>query len=134
MDEHIKTDLARQSGQRSGMAANMAEQVGEKVGQATNAVRDYGRKTVESIDAHRAPAAETLDHAASALHRGAASAVGAVQSTADTLHTTAEYVRRHDAQAMLKDVGALVRRYPGAALSVAAVAGFPVARVFRTRG
>jgi ElaB/YqjD/DUF883 family membrane-anchored ribosome-binding protein len=133
MDELLKTDTGRSPIQQPNLAARMTNEIGEKAGQARDAAADLGRKTVERIDAQRTPAAETLDHTASALHRRADSAVGVVQATADTLHATAEYVRQHDIRTMLKDVEGLVRRYPGPALAVAAAAGFLVARVARTR-
>ena len=111
----------------------MKDLVGDKAEQAKDAVSDFGRKTVESIDAQRGPAAVTLDQTASVLHRQADKVAGAAHATADTLQATAQYVRENDLKAMAKDVEDLVRRYPGPALAVAAVVGFVVARVVRTQ-
>ena len=90
-------------------------------------------QTVEGIDAQRGPAAATLDHSAAALHQQANTLASVAHATADKLHTTADYVRTQDVKAMAKDVGDLVRRYPGSALAIAAAAGFIAARVVRSR-
>lgn len=52
---------------------------------------------------------------------------------ADTIRSTADYVRNNDVKAMGRDVEGLVKRYPGQALLAAAVLGFFVARALRTR-
>ena len=56
--------------------------------------------------------------------------------TEDTLvqQTTAEYLREHDTRAMLEDLEAVVRRYPGQALAAAAVIGFFAGRALRNGG
>jgi len=90
-------------------------------------------KTVEGINAQRAPAAATLGHSAAALHHQTNTLASVAHATADKLQTTADYVRTQDVKAMAKDVGELVRRYPGSALALAAAAGFIAARVMRSR-
>ena len=100
---------------------------------ASSAVADFGRKTVDSIDAQRGPAAATLDHTASALHQQVDRVAGVAHATADRLQATADYVRTRDMKSMADDVVDLVRRYPGPALAAAAAVGFLVARVVRTR-
>ena len=117
----------------AGTAARIKEQVGERAVQAKDAVVDFGRKTVDSIDAQRGPAAGTLDQTASVLHEQAERVAGAARATADRLHATADYVRKQDVKAMARDVEDLVRRYPGPALAIAAAVGFMTARVLRTR-
>jgi ElaB/YqjD/DUF883 family membrane-anchored ribosome-binding protein len=107
--------------------------IGEASGQVKAAVADFGRKTVDSLDAQRGPAAATLERTASVLHQQTENVAGAAHATADTLDASADYVRTHDVKAMAKDVTDLVRRYPGAALAVAGAAGFLVARMFRIR-
>jgi len=111
----------------------MTEHVVERAGEVKEAVADFGRKTIDSIDAHRRPAAVTLEDTASALEQQSGRLTGAAQSAADTLRTTADYVRTHDMSAMGRDVTELVRRYPGQALLAATVFGFCVARAVRTR-
>ena len=133
MENQFNRDANSASGQGTGTAARMKEQIGEKAGQAKDAVADFGRTTVERIDAQRGPAAVTLEHTASALHQQADKVAGMAHATADQLQATADYVRKHDMKAMAKNVEDLVRRYPAQALAAAAMVGFVVARVFRTR-
>jgi ElaB/YqjD/DUF883 family membrane-anchored ribosome-binding protein len=80
-------------------------------------------------------AASTFDNTASALHEGgdrfASSTSNAVHATADKIQTAADYLREHDARAMIDDFGGLVRRYPGQALAAAAVVGFLAGRALR---
>ena len=83
---------------------SITEQVSEASGQVKAAVADFGRKTVESLDAQRGPAAVTLERTASVLHRQTENVSDAVHATADTLDATADYVRTHDMKAMAKDV------------------------------
>ena len=83
--------------------AHVIGQVSEKVFRATETVVDLGRRTIESVDAHRQPMAATLEQTASALH------------------------------AMSKGAGNLVRRYPAQSLAIAALAGFLVARTLGRR-
>jgi ElaB/YqjD/DUF883 family membrane-anchored ribosome-binding protein len=125
MDEPFKSAVHGPSGQGTGTAARLREQV--------DAVADVGRKAVDRIDAQRDPVAATLDHTASALHQQADQVAGVAHATADHLHATAAYVRQHDMKAMAKDVGDLVRRYPGPALAAAAAVGFLIAHVVRPR-
>jgi len=121
------------SGPARGTVARITDQVVQRADQAREAVADFGRKTVEDIDAQRGPAAATLDHSAAALHQQANTLASVGHATADKLQTTADYVRTQDVKAMAKDVGQLVRRYPGPALAIAAAAGFIAARVVRSR-
>lgn len=131
MDSQFPTTQATPSGQ--GLGASMAEQVGDKVGLARDAAADLGRKTIESIDARRHPAAGTLDSTASTLHQQVDKVAGVAHATADKLQATADYVREHDMTAMAKDVEGLVRRYPGQALAAALVLGVLVGRAAWTR-
>jgi ElaB/YqjD/DUF883 family membrane-anchored ribosome-binding protein len=132
MDNQFRPDGSSAAGQAAGTVARLQEQFGEKADQAKEAVTDFGRKTVESIDAQRRPAAVTLDQTASVLHQQADKVAGMAHATADKLQATADYVRQNDTKAMARDVETLVRRYPGPALGIAAAAGFLVARVLRT--
>ena len=132
MDTPRSTEVNRPSGQGN-VTRGMTEQVVERAGEMKEAVVDFGRSTVDSIDAHRRPAAVTLERTASALQQQSDRLTGAAQSAADTLRTTADYVRTHDMRAMGHDVRELVRRYPGPALVAATVFGFCVARAIRPR-
>jgi len=104
-----------------------------KAADARNAVADFGRRTVDTMDAQRQPAAATIDHTASALQQQADRVTGVANAAADRLRTAADYVRNNDMKAMGQDVQELVRRYPGQALVAAAVLGFFVARAMRSR-
>ena len=131
MDNQFDPATPKPSGQ--GMATTIADQVGERVELAKESAADFGRKTVESIDARRHPAAGSLDYTASALHNQADKVAGMAHATADKLQATADYVRQNDMTAMAKDVEGLVRRYPGPALAAAVVLGVLVGRAAWTR-
>ena len=105
----------------------------------TSSVREAGRTLQNKIDENRAPAAEKLQNAASALHQkadslpGGEAVSGLVHSAAEGMETTADYVREHDLQDMAADVKHFVRKYPGQSLLAAVTAGFLLGRTFRRR-
>ena len=110
-----------------GAATNVADQVA----QATRNVADMA---IDKLDNGRRTAAGGLDTAASAL-RDTAGQVGGgeklnafAQAAAGRLNTTADYVRKNDANEMLGDVAKLVKDNPKASLLVAATLGFIVGR------
>jgi ElaB/YqjD/DUF883 family membrane-anchored ribosome-binding protein len=111
------------------------EQVTQRATQVKDKVADLGRKAGDKIDEQRVRTADTFDNTASALHEGgdrfASSTSNAVHATADKIQTAADYLREHDARAMMNDVEGLVRRYPGQALAAAAVVGFLAGRALR---
>jgi ElaB/YqjD/DUF883 family membrane-anchored ribosome-binding protein len=49
-------------------------------------------------------------------------------ATADSLGTTADYVRSHEPAEMMRDIGTIVKSHPGPALVVAAAFGFLLGR------
>ena len=116
--------------------ARMRQQIGDKVDDAKEKAADLGRKAVSRVDAQREPAAGALDRTADTLHeqtdRWANTAAGAAHATADKIQNVADYVRSHDARAMVDDAGELVRRYPAQTLVAAAAVGFLVGRAFRS--
>ena len=85
---------------------------------------------------HRGAAATGLDKAASALHDKAESLPGGEKVTslahaaADRMTSTADYVREHDVDGMMKDVESLVKNNPGRSLLAAAIVGFLLGRTF----
>jgi len=133
MDKHATPDTAFAPGFDKSTPARIIDQVSEKVGRAKETVVDLGRRTIESVDAHRRPVAATLEKTASTLHEQTDRAAGIAHATADGMRATADYVRENDLAAMSRSVGDLVRRYPAQSLIAAAVAGFCVARVIRKR-
>jgi ElaB/YqjD/DUF883 family membrane-anchored ribosome-binding protein len=112
------------------------EQVTQRATQVKDKVADLGRKAGDKIDEQRVRTADTFDNTASALHEGgdrfASSTSNAVHATADKIQTAADYLREHDARAMMNDFEGLVRRYPGQALAAAAVVGFLAGRALRS--
>ena len=115
----------------TGTAARMKQTVKDAASQASEKISDLGRKTVDQIDATREPIASSLDRTASTLHEKGETAAKAAHTTADKLQSTAEYVRQHDAQAMMGDIQELAKRYPGQCLAVAVGFGFLLGRLFR---
>jgi ElaB/YqjD/DUF883 family membrane-anchored ribosome-binding protein len=121
-------------------AADQASTVGEKLSDTATLVKDkvmdLGRDAVNRIDSNRDAAASGLDKAASALHANAGSLPGGdkvsgmAHDAAESLTTTAEYVREHDVNRMMADVTTLVKNNPGPSLVAAAVVGFLVGRAF----
>ncbi len=93
-----------------------------------------GHKAADAVDARRDAVASGIDSAASTLREKAESLPGgervarAAFTAADTMEAAAEYVRGQDVQAMLADVGRMVKRHPGATLLTAAAVGFLLAR------
>jgi ElaB/YqjD/DUF883 family membrane-anchored ribosome-binding protein len=112
------------------------EQVSQRASQVKEKVSDLGRKASDKIDEQRVRAAGTLDSTASAIHesgdRFASTTSNAMHSTADKIQSASEYLREHDARAMMEDFEGLIRRYPGQALAAAAVVGFLAGRALRS--
>lgn len=118
--------------------AGLTEQAGQKTAQIKETVSDLGRKAGDKIDERRMRAADTFESTASTLHergdRLASTTSNAMHKTADKIQTAADYLREHDTRAMLGDLEAMVRRYPGQALAAAAVIGFFAGRALRNGG
>jgi ElaB/YqjD/DUF883 family membrane-anchored ribosome-binding protein len=99
--------------------------------------QQVGRNVRAKIDENRAPAAQKLRNAASALHQkadrlpGGETVAGVAHKTADTMQATAEYVRQHNLQDMMADVDTFVRKRPGQSLLAAVAAGFLIGRTLR---
>jgi ElaB/YqjD/DUF883 family membrane-anchored ribosome-binding protein len=119
---------------------DVASQVTEKLGDAASAAKssasNLGRTAVAKADENRDAAAQGLASAASTLHDKADSLPGGTKvadlahTAADTLGSTADYVRDHDVNSMLHDVEQMVKNYPGPSMLAAAVIGFLVGRTF----
>ena len=117
--------------------AGLTEQTGQKAAQIKETVSDLGRKAGDKIDERRMRAAD-VESTASTLHergdRLASTTSNAMHKTADKIQTAADYLREHDTRAMMGDLEAMVRRYPGQALAAAAVIGFFAGRALRNGG
>jgi hypothetical protein len=115
-------------------ASKLADDLADRASQVKERVSDFARSTAGAVDERRSTAADGFDSAASTLRDRAASLPGgqpvnrAATAAADSLETTAEYVRTHDVDSMLSDAQSLVKRNPGLALLAAAAFGFLVGR------
>lgn len=102
--------------------------------QGTGTVESAARSAQEFVENSRTAAADRLKQAAEAVRDRAPDLPGGdrvhqfAQTTADTLSTTADYIRTHDVHRVVEDVEAVVKRNPGPALLVAAAFGFLVGR------
>ena len=102
-------------------AREKAQQAGEKATKVADQARD---KTAEGVQS----AAETV--------REQAAGKGGIHETvgikaADTMETTATYLREHDTQTMLNDIEAYVREHPTQAVIGAVAVGFVLGRMLR---
>ena len=105
-------------------------------------VTDAGDDALQAVDGRRSAAADSLDGMASRLHNGADKAADLghkggekvshfAHGAADKVQAGADFVREHDARAMMTSVEGYVRRNPGQALLAAGVVGFLAARLVR---
>lgn len=121
----------------SDTARSVQEKVTDTAASAKQKVYDAGSQAADKIDEKRGPAADVLESTASTLHQRAETLPGGetvksvAHSAADTLQSTAGYIREHDFRAMLTDVEDVVKRNPGPSLAVAVAIGFLIGRAFR---
>jgi ElaB/YqjD/DUF883 family membrane-anchored ribosome-binding protein len=130
------SDPSGKSASPSSPLSHAADEISGGVTSAKKTVADLGRHAAQTIDDHRSAAASGLDSAASTLRAGADHLPGGdkvshlAQDAADTLTTTADYVRRHDVNDMVTDVERFVKKNPGPSLLAAVALGFLVGRSF----
>jgi ElaB/YqjD/DUF883 family membrane-anchored ribosome-binding protein len=116
--------------------STIGEKLSDTAAQVKDKVSDLGRTAADKIDENRGAAASGLEKAASALHDKAESLPGGekvssmAHAAAETLSSTAGYVREHDVNRMMADVETLVKNNPGPSLLAAAVIGFLAGRAF----
>lgn len=101
--------------------------------EAKDAMSNMARTAADRLDESRGSTADTLEGAASALHKGADRLPGDAASefahaAADRFSKTADYVRRNDINQMMGNVETVVKNNPGPALLIAAAFGFLVGR------
>jgi hypothetical protein len=107
---------------------------GDRGSETTSRTAAIGQRAAAAIDEKREAVARGIESAASSLHARAETLPGgenlarAAHGTAEAMEKTAEYVRDQDVEAMLSDVGNVVKRHPGAVLLAAAAVGFLLAR------
>jgi ElaB/YqjD/DUF883 family membrane-anchored ribosome-binding protein len=128
-------DARNESMNSESTMSNLKDEASEKLAQAKDKVSEMGRKAGDKLEDGRQKAAGAFASTASTLHekgdRMAAATSTAAHATADKIQVAADYLRDHNAQAMLEDVSGVVRRYPGQALAAAAVVGFMVGRILK---
>ncbi len=96
-------------------ALSVNQTISETSNQVKDKVSDLGRSAADKIDENRGAAASGLEKAASALHENAEGLPGGekvtslAHATADKLSSTADYVRGHDVNRVMTDVGTLVK-------------------------
>jgi ElaB/YqjD/DUF883 family membrane-anchored ribosome-binding protein len=116
--------------------SSVGERLSDTASQVKDKVSDMGRSAADTIDENRGAAASGLDKAALALHDKAESLPGGekvsslAHAAAETLSSTAGYVREHDVNRMIADVETLVKNNPGPSLLAAAAIGFLIGRAF----
>ena len=116
--------------------SSLGEKISNTATQVKDKVTDLGHSAADKINENRDAAAGGLDKAAATLHDKADSLPGGdkvtslAHATAEKLSSTADYVREHDVNRMMTDVGTLVKNNPGPSLLAAAVIGFLVGRAF----
>ena len=118
-----------------------AHGLGEKFAEASSQLKskaaELGRSAADTMDRGRTAAAGGLDSAADKLHgkadAGGRKVSGAAHAVANSLSSTATYIREHDVNSMLGDFYGLVKKNPGPALLGAAALGFLLARSFSSR-
>ena len=114
--------------------------LGAQISGATVRVKDkaaeLGQTAADTLDSQRSTAASGLASAAETIRAradhlpGGDTVSGLAHSAADTLTSTADYVRQNDLQSMLADVEQVVKKNPGPSLMAAAFVGFLVGRAF----
>jgi ElaB/YqjD/DUF883 family membrane-anchored ribosome-binding protein len=117
-------------------ASGVSDTISNAASTAQRRASELGRTAASTVDENRDAAASGLQSAASTLHEKADSLPGGekvttlAHSAADTLSSTADYVREHDVNSMMSDLERLVKNNPGPSLLAAAVIGFLVGRTF----
>jgi hypothetical protein len=85
----------------------------------------------QTADKQRENAARGLDRAATGLQEGMGSATKVAHGVADSMKTTASYLRSHTFADMGNDLASVARRHPAQALISAVILGFVAGRLIR---
>jgi hypothetical protein len=117
-------------------AAGLGSQIGGATGRARDKAAELGQAAADTLDSQRHTAASGLSSAADTIRAradqlpGGETVSGLARSAADSLTSTADYVRENDLKGMMADVQQVVKKNPGPALLAAAFVGFLVGRAF----
>jgi hypothetical protein len=119
-------------------AAGVGSQIAGATARAKDKAAELAQTAADTLDSQRGTAASGLSNAAESIHAhadrlpGGDTVSGLAHSAADTLTSTADYVRQNDLKDMLADVEQVVKRNPGPSLLAAAFVGFLVGRALTT--
>jgi ElaB/YqjD/DUF883 family membrane-anchored ribosome-binding protein len=119
--------------------SNLVNKLTSAVNETKSKLQQMGHNVQAKIDGTRGPTADKLKSTASRIHEkadklpGGDKVAGFAHCAADKLQATADYVREHDAQAMMAEVEGYVRKHPGRSLLAATAAGLLIGRAFRRR-
>jgi hypothetical protein len=94
----------------------------------TNRIQDTA---AEAFRAGRTNTADGLDATAAQLNAGGDRIAAVAHASADSLGSSAKYLRKHDGDDMVRDLESLIKAHPGKALISAVVLGFVAGRAFR---
>jgi len=114
--------------------SRVTDKISEAASTAKDTVVDFGRSVAAKADENRGVAARGLQTAASTLHHQAdtlpvgGTVTEMAHSAADTLTSTADYVRGRDVSGMMADIERTVKNNPGPSLLCAAAIGFLIGR------
>jgi ElaB/YqjD/DUF883 family membrane-anchored ribosome-binding protein len=118
---------------------SLRERASDVASRAAEKLSDIGRSTADAVSAQRGRAASGLESAASSMHSaadhlpGGEAVSGYAHAAADTLSSTADYVRTADMTRLRSDMEGMVNNHPGPTLLAAAFVGFLVGRTLSTR-
>lgn len=116
-------------------SSGIGAKISDTAKQMKDKVSDFGRSTADKIDENRGAAASGLQKAATSIHDSAESLPGEkvrglAHDAANSLTSTANYVRDHDVNKMMADVETMVKNNPGPSLLIAVGLGFLLGRAF----
>jgi hypothetical protein len=87
-----------------------------------------GARAAHRADQARVGVAAGMETVASSMHERSDQFAKAGHSAADAVASGAEYLRGHDVQTMMRDLGQVIRRNPGPSLLGAVAVGFLLGR------
>ncbi len=114
-----------------------ADAIGDTAAQVKEKAAHLGRSAAQKVDEGRGATAGALQSTANSLRSTAQSSGEAISNvanrTAEKLESTANYVRDHDFRGMMKDLEEVVRRNPAPSLCAAVGLGFLMGAALRGR-
>jgi ElaB/YqjD/DUF883 family membrane-anchored ribosome-binding protein len=128
-------DWSRTSDQQDGETGGVKGRAQHAAQTATHAAAEYSHKAKDTLNNNREQAASGVEKAAEKVRDQLGQKEGlpgqAGVKMADTMESTATYIRDHTTDEMMGDVERLVREHPVQAIAGAIFAGFVIGRVLR---